>query len=500
MNSLWIETTNKTSYTELNNNISAEVCIVGGGITGITLAYLLSKQGISVALLERDAVCSGVTCNTTGKLTSQHGLFYHYLVNTFGKDTAVKYLRSNENAISSVKDIIDKEQIECDFEWQDSFVYTNSEKELQNIKLEIETLKSLGFNASFCDNLSLPFKTLGGISFSKQAQFHARKYCLGLAGTLPDGTIYERSKVVDIEKSPDGYTTTCENGNEVTSKYVVIASHYPILNFPGFYFLKMYQDKSYLIAVDTKSDLFPGMYISAEEPVTSFRTAEVNGKRLLLVGGSGHKTGDTSIDITVCYSNLENYVKSLYPKAEVLYRWSTEDCVTLDKLPYIGQFSNLLPNVFVATGFKKWGMTSSFVAANSIFHEIIGTPKEDSDIYKATRFAPVQNGEETANMLKQTGYSLFINKLKTPVLDFEELKPGEGGIVSYKGKKLAMYRKSKEETIALKPHCTHLGCELTWNPLEKTWDCPCHGSRYDYNGKLLTEPSKEDLEQADILN
>lgn len=407
-------------------------------------------------------------------------------------------MRSNENAISSVKHIIDSEQIDCDFEWQDAFIYTSNEEKLQDIRIEIETLKSLGFNASFQEKLSLPFKTLGGICFPHQAQFHARKYCLGLAQVLPQNSLYEHSKVVDIEKEASGYRTVCEDGSSVTSSYVVIASHYPILNFPGFYFLKMYQDKSYLIAIDTKKELFPGMYLSAEEPVTSFRTAMANGNRLLLIGGSGHKTGDTSIDITSCYRNLENYAKMLYPKAEVVYRWSTEDCVTLDKLPYIGPFSNLLPNVFVATGFKKWGMTTSFVAANSICHQILNIPDADAEIYRATRFAPLQNGNETASILKQTGYSLFLNKIKPPILSFEDLKVGEGGVVSYHHKKVGIYRKSEEETIAVKPYCTHLGCELSWNPLEKTWDCPCHGSRFDYTGKLLTEPSKKDLEQLDL--
>lgn len=500
MNSIWLENTNKTSYPSLDKNIEVEVSIVGGGITGLTLAYLLTKKGIKVAVLEKDEICSGVTANTTGKLTSQHSLFYNYLLDKFGKDTAREYLESNENAISSIKDIIDKENIDCDFEWQDAFVYTNDRGKLKEINNELEALKKLNFSASFEDNLPLPFETLGGIRFKNQAQINARKYCLGLVEKIEADSIFENSKVVDIEKDKNGYKTICENGKVVKSKYVVIASHYPILNFPGFYFLKMYQDKSYLVAVDTKTEVFQGMYISAEDPVTSFRSYMLNGKRLLLVGGSGHKTGDTNVDISSCFKNLENYTKTLYPKAEVLYRWTTEDCVTLDKIPYIGQFSMFLPNVFVATGYKKWGMTSSFVAANTIFHEIIGVEDEYSKIYKATRFSPLQNGKETASMLKQTGFSLFLNKIKSPSLDIEDLKIGDGGIVSYNGKKLGVFKKSKDETIAIKPYCTHLGCELSWNQLEKTWDCPCHGSRFDYNGKILTEPTKKDLERIDLKN
>lgn len=440
----------------------------------------------------------GVTAYTTGKITSQHGLFYNYLENKFGENTAKAYLETNENAIKSIKRIIDTEKIDCDFEFQNAFVYTNSEEKLEIIKKEIKTLNKMEFDAFFTEKTELPIKTLGAIAFKNQAQFHARKYCKGLIDTIPKNYVYEHSKVADIQKDGDIYKIYCENGNYIKSKFVVIASHYPIKNFPGFYFIKMYQDKSYLIAVDTKENLFDGMYISAEEPVTSFRTAEFNGKRLLLVGGSGHKTGDTQFDINSAYKNLENYIKGIYPKAEILFRWSTEDCVTLDKIPYIGQFSSLMPNVFVATGYKKWGMTTSYVAAEAIYRNIIGNPNINTEIYKATRFSPIKNKEETGNMLKQTTNSFFLNKLKEPSLNYEDLTEGEGGIVEYNGKKIGVYKKSKKEVYTIKPYCTHLGCELSWNSLEKTWDCPCHGSRFDYTGKIITEPSKKDLERIDI--
>lgn len=421
------------------------------------------------------------------------------MVNTFGVETAKAYLNTNENAIKSVKKIIDVEHIDCDFEWQDAFVYTNNPAEVEKIKKEVEILNSLKFPAYYTENVELPFKTIGAIGFPKQAQIHARKYCLGLIKTLPEKTVYENSKVIDVKKDEEsGYKTICENGAYVKSKYVVIASHYPIINFPGLYFLKMYQDKSYIIAVDTKKELFKGMYISLENPVTSFRTAMVNGKRILLVGGSGHKTGDTNVDIKSSYENLENYIKSIYPDSEILYRWSTEDCVTLDKLPYIGQFSNFMPNVYVATGYKKWGMTTSFVAANSIFKEIIGNPEPEAEIYRATRMGPLKNGKEFGNILKESANSLIINKIKPPILSIQDLKIGEGGVVLYNGQKIGAYKKSENEVIMVKPYCKHLGCLLSWNQLEKTWDCPCHGSRYDYMGNIITEPTKKKLEMEKL--
>lgn len=500
MNSIWLTSTETTNFPTLNKDISAEVCIIGAGITGINLAYMLSKQGISVALVDKSKICSSVTAHTTGKVTSQHGLIYNYLINSYGKETAKKYLYTNENAIQDMAKIITSEKIECDYEAQSSFIYTNNENELEKIHLEISALNSLNYPAYFCNNLNLPFKTLGGICFPNQAQINARKYCLGLTKAIPTNSIFENTKVIDIKKYSDNYITICENNSTIKSKYVVIATHYPIINFPGLYFLKMYQDKSYIIAVDTKKELFDGMYLSAENPVTSFRTTLINGKRLLLVGGSGHKTGKTNINIQNSYINLENYIKQFYPESEIIAKWSTEDCVTLDKIPYIGQFSNFLPNLFVATGYKKWGMTSSFVAATSIFNDITNKQNEQYNIYKATRMEPIKNRKEIGNILKETSYSLILNKLKRPIISYNELKIGDGGIVSFNGKKLGIYKKSETEIYAVKPYCTHLGCQLSWNPLEKTWDCPCHGSRYMYNGELLTEPSKKNLEKVDIFD
>lgn len=232
------------------------------------------------------------------------------------------------------------------------------------------------------------------------------------------------------------------------------------------------------------------MYLSAEEPTTSFRTAN----NLLLVGGSGHKTGANNIDLDMSYSNLENYVKNLYPKAKIKYTWSTQDCISLDKIPYIGMFSNLFENMYVATGYKKWGMTTSHVAAKIISDKILGIKNEYASIYSATRFHPIKNRKEFGNILKQSVYSLAINKVKKPKLDFSKIQNDCGGIVNYKGTKIGLYKDNNGNLFAVKPYCTHLGCELSWNNLEKTWDCPCHGSRFDYMGKIITEPTTKNLE------
>lgn len=498
--SFWIKTTDTTNYPKLEKDINVDVCIIGGGIVAAITAYLLSNSGLNICVLEKDKVCTGVTANTTAKITSQHGLFYNYLANNFSFDFARQYLNSNEEALSLIKNIIEKENIDCDFEMQDAYVFTTSQQEADKINEEVKIVNKLGVNAEYLTNIPLPIKNiLAAIKFPNQAQFHARKYVLSLFDIISKNgvKIYENSKVVDINYSPDNYTINTDS-NSVTAKYVVIATHYPIKNFPGFYFLKMYQSKSYAIAVDTKEELFSGMYINSWDPVISFRTVPYNNSRLLIVVGSDHKTGATDIKIEDRFRNLENYIRTLYPNMEVKYKWSTEDCISLDKVPYIGEFSNLYKNMYIATGFKKWGMTLSHVAGKIISDEILYKESKYSEIYTATRLNPVKNIKEFGNLLKESVYSLVINKTKPALNSLDDISNGDGGIVNYNNEKVGVYKDNSGKIFAVKPICKHLGCELSWNNLEKTWDCPCHGSRYDYTGKIITEPTKKNLDIIDI--
>lgn len=499
-NSFWIETTNKTNYPKLKKDINVDVCIVGGGIVSAITAYLLADSGLNICILEKDRVCTGVTANTTGKITSQHGLFYNYLENNFSINFAKEYLQSNEEAISLIKNIVEKENIDCDFEIQDSYVFTTSKQEVSKIRDEVETVKKLGLNAEYLTKIPLPIKDiLAAIKFPNQAQFHARKYTLKLFDIISKKgvNIFENSKVIDIKHNEDSYSIYTDS-SVVKSKFLVMTTHYPIKNFPGFYFLKMYQSKSYAIAVDTKEDLFSGMYINSWDPVISFRTAPYNDSRLLIVVGSDHKTGATDIKIEDRFRNLENYIRSIYPNMEVKYRWSTEDCISLDKVPYIGEFSNLYKNMYIATGFKKWGMTSSHVAGKIISDKILGKEPKYAEIYKATRLEPIKNIKEFGNMLKESTYSLVINKIKPALNSLDDIPNGNGGIVNYNNDKIGVYKDDSGKIFAVKPICKHLGCELSWNNLEKTWDCPCHGSRYDYTGKIITEPTKKNLDTIKI--
>lgn len=500
MSSYWIDSVKFESFPHLDKDIDVDVCIVGGGITGISTAYLLVNQGYSVCILEKDQIGQKTTGHTTAKVTSQHGLFYDYLTQTFSTKFAKGYLDANEQAISNIEEIIKREKISCDFKRVDNYVYTTDEKEVIKIKQEVQAVNLLDFPAKLIDSSSLPFPILSAICFPNQAQFHPLKYVKGLTECIlkKNGKIFENTKVYDIKKQDQNYEVITKDYH-VKAKYVVLACHYPIINAPGFYFLKMYQETSYIIGFTTNSPIFNGMYINTKSPIASFRIVPYEDKKLVLLGGSNHKTG-TKEDISQAYTSLEEYAKSLYPDANILYRWNTEDCISLDKIPYIGPFSHLMPNVYVATGFKKWGMTTSNVAANIISNSIMQKSNPYQEIFLSTRFHPIQNGTEFVNMLKQTSESLVADKFKIPEETLDSIKKEEGKIIELENTKLGIYRDENGKYFAIRPICSHLGCELNWNPNEKTWDCPCHGSRFSYTGKSLYSPSIDDIPLLSIDN
>lgn len=500
MNSLWLDSNKKINqFPSLNNDIETDVCIIGAGIFGLTCAYYLSKLGFQVVVLEKDNIGEKTTGHTTAKITSQHSLFYDYLIQSYGKKFASDYLEANEKAIRNIKQIVDTEKIKCDFEYQNSYVYTTKKSELGAIKKEVSAVESLGFPCEFVTKTGLPFEIEGAICFKNQAQFHPLKYLHGLCNSISShgGKIYTNSVVTNVEKDlPSSYLISTTN-NTVRSKFVVVATHYPFINFPGLYFLKMYQSTSYIIAIDTKKTLFNGMYINATNPIFSYRTVKYQGKDLLLIGGGDHKTGQPS-----CYQDtygiLEEEAKKFYPNCEVLYRWNTRDCISLDKIPYIGQYSTAMPNVFVGTGFKKWGMTLSNVAANIIVDSICGKKNKYAYLSKPSRLKPIKNRDEMKNVLVQSTNSLVLDKFKSANMNFDEIQNNSGSIVEINNEKVGIYKNPDGKIYAVKPICTHLGCLLSWNDVDKTWDCPCHGSRFDYRGVNLYDPAFKNLDTYDI--
>lgn len=560
MNSFWLDSIeNKNKFNKLEKDISTDVCIVGAGIFGLTCGYYLTKQGYNVVLLEKEKdITSKTTGHTTAKITSQHNLIYKYLIDSLGESMAKKYLYANQDAIENIYQIINDENIDCDFVRQDSYVYTNNLDELEKIKLENKAVNSLGFKSEFVTSPPLPFNVLGALRFPNQAEFNPIKYAYGLAKCITSngssaidglvnagsvgsvsvgdgivenspggaslnlakgtGEIYIDTLVQNIEKKNDEFITSCKD-YVVRSKYVILASHYPFIDRFGYYFLKMYQSTSYVIAVDIGDKTFDGMYINSEQPTFSYRFVNgSNEKKLLLVGGADHKTG-SKIDLSKAYNILEDEVRKYYPNCKVLYRWNTEDCITLDKIPYIGEFSHFMPNMYIGTGFNKWGMTSSNVAGNIIVDKILGRENEYENVFKATRLHPIKNNVELGNMIKETTNSFVINKFKVPertsentkdaskniterVSDFDknfsDIENDTGHVFEYNSEKVGIYKDKDGKIFAVKPICTHLGCLLSWNNLDKTWDCPCHGSRFDYLGHQLYNPAIRDLEVVNL--
>ena len=493
MKSLWIETTqNELNLKSMEKDEETEVCIIGAGLFGLTTAYYLTQLGKKVVVVEKGDIGEKVSGNTTGKITSQHGLFYDHLIKDYGKEYAHQYLEANEEAITNIKVIIDKEKIECEFTEKKSYVYALNEDEVLDIEKEVDAANKIGKDAKLVTETDLPFKVKAAIEFDGQAQFHPRKYMMGLAKSiLRDNKIYNFTTVTDVEKSGDDFIVYTDRGN-IRSKYVVLATHYPIINVPGFHFLKMYQSTSYIIAIETNSKLPQGMYINDKLPIYSFRTAQYNGKEILLIGGSDHKTGEPIPDNSK-YEDLEKRAKELYPDCKVLFRWNTRDCISLDKIPYIGEFSNLIKNIYIGTGFKKWGMTFSNIAANIVTDMIMGRQNKYAKIFEATRMHPIKNRWEMKNIVKQSVESLALNKFKIGAHSIDEIENDNGAIIEIDGDNVGIYKDTEGRIYAVKPICTHLGCLLSWNNLDKTWDCPCHGSRFDYTGKNIYEPARKNL-------
>lgn len=498
MKSLWIETTeDEINLKPLEKDEETEVCIIGGGLFGLSTAYYLSKQGKKVVVLEKGEIGEKVSGNTTGKITSQHGLFYDHLIKDFGKEYARAYLEANEQAIKNIENIIKEENIECDFSYQDAYVYTINEDEVLDIQKEVEAAQKIGKDAEFTTNTELPFKVKGAIKFKNQAQYHSRKYMLGLAKSiLEKNRIYNFTTVVDVQKESDKFVVYTDRGN-VIAKYVVLATHYPIVNMPGFYFTKMYQSTSYIIAIETNKKIPHGMYINVKDPIYSFRMAQYNGKEILLIGGSDHKTGEPIPDNSN-YEKLEKKARELYPDCKILFKWNTRDCITLDKIPYIGQFSNLMQNMYVGTGFKKWGMTFSNIAANIVTDKIMGKENKYEEIFNSTRLNLIKNRWEVKNMVKESIEGLALNKFKIEPFNIEQIENDNGAIIKIDGENVGVYKDPNGKIFAVKPVCTHLGCLLSWNNLDKTWDCPCHGSRFDYMGRNIYDPAVKDLGKYNI--
>ena len=476
MESLWKMTAKKQIETRILDRKEAETVVIGAGMAGMLTAWFLQQQGNDVIVLEADEVGSGQTGNTTAKITSQHGLTYGKLLYNQGIELAGLYARANEEAIQSYKKLIRNENIFCDLEEKPAYLYTK--KDIHSLMVEAETASRLGIQCTLLMETKLPFLVEGALRFENQAQFHPLKFLYALAEKLP---VYEHTKVLKVE----GMTVETDKGN-IKARNVVFAVHYPFVNRPGYYFMRMHQERSYAIAVEGAGQL-DGMYLGIDEDGLSFR----NYENLLIIGGEGHRTGENPFGGQ--YEKLYGEAVKLFGGVTEKARWSAQDCLTLDDIPYVGNFSKKTPNWYVAAGFRKWGMTGSMAAAKLLTDKILGRENPYEKLFSPQRKLMSQSRKNFVYDSLYSGVHLSKRILKSAKEDIENLQPEHGGIVEYKGKKAGAYKTENGEIFLVDIKCPHLGCQLEWNAEEKTWDCPCHGSRFDYRGELINNPAQEGI-------
>jgi glycine/D-amino acid oxidase-like deaminating enzyme/nitrite reductase/ring-hydroxylating ferredoxin subunit len=497
--SFWIETTPETAYPALDDSVSVDVAIVGAGITGITAAVLLKRAGKTVALLDSKRIVHGASGYTTAKVTSGHGAGYSKIRKGFGEEGTRVYAEANQAGIERIAQFVEEEGIDCDFERKTNYVYAESEEEVSQLRQEAEVERKAGLAVSLVDETPLPFSVAAALRLDNQAQFHPRKYLLALAGTISgDGShVFEQTRAQDV-KSGDTCEVVTERGT-VRATDVVVATHLPILD-RGLFFAKTYPHRSYAVAAPLDQAPDPeGMYINSGTPTRSVRTLRDGDRVFLNVGGSGHKPADED-DTPARYDQLEQFLRDHWPDAgEVRYRWSTQDYMPHDQVPYVGRLRRGSEHVYAATGYKKWGMTNGTVAAMIIADTILGRRNSWADLYDAKRFV---RRTGLASFLKENlaaGVHFFVDRLgRAERAAVEELGPGEGALIRVRGRKTAVYRAEDGTLHTMSPVCQHLYCIVDWNPAERSWDCPCHGSRYDATGGVIQGPTTNDLKRREL--
>ena len=430
MKSLWQDTVRLPRFEQLTRDIHTDVLIIGGGIAGILTAYLLHQSGVKYVLVEKESICSGTTQNTTAKITFQHGLNYHKILKSGGLEAAQQYLTANKRAFEKYAELCGR--INCDYEIKDNYVYSVDDR--QKLEEEMDALRRIGYQAELCNKPNIPIQTVGAVKFPRQAQFHPLKFIAAISEGL---NIYEHTFVREMI----GNMAITDHGN-ISANQVIAATHFPFINKHGSYFLKLYQHRSYVIALENAQDV-GGMYVDECRTGMSFR----NHDNLLLLGGGGHRTGHQGGN----WDELREFADKVYPRSKEAYHWAAQDCMSLDDIPYIGQYSKRTRNFYVASGFNKWGMTGAMTAATLLSDKLLGKQNDCAKVFDPSR-----------SILKP---QLLVNGFEA----------------------------TKNLLTISKKRCPHLGCALKWNSAEHSWDCPCHGSRFAANGKVLDNPANGNL-------
>ena len=475
MESIWNQNEKPPVFPALSQDIQTEAVIIGGGICGVLTAYFLQREGFQVVLLEANKICSGQTHLTTAKITCQHGLIYHRLVKQQGFLQAKCYADANRQAVSAYEELIQDLSIPCFFERLPSYLYTSSDEGRKKLLEEKNALLSLGVDCSMHTR-----QEYTALRIDQQAQFHPLMFLYSLASQLQ---VYEHTRVMRV-KGNVVYTET----HKVMAKHIIFACHFPFPVFPGGYFLKMHQDRSYVVAVKGKHDLPPGMFYGIDAGTPSLRSFQ----DILLVGGEGHRTGKKH---ALCrYESLKAIAEKRFPGTIPIAQWSAQDCMTLDGVPYIGRFSPLEPDWYVASGFQKWGMSLSMAGAQLLTDLLCRRSSPCESLFSPKRHWNTAAWKAFLGEMKQASLSLSASfLLPGQKIQAEELPHETGCIARLDSRKTGIYKDADNQLHFTAPRCPHLGCQLNWNPEDKTWDCPCHGSRFHRTGEIIDGPAQNGI-------
>jgi glycine/D-amino acid oxidase-like deaminating enzyme/nitrite reductase/ring-hydroxylating ferredoxin subunit len=496
--SLWIETAPETGYPSLEPGIEVDVAVAGGGIAGITTAHLLKRAGRTVALLESKRIVRGATGYTTAKVTAGHGLTYADLEERLGGEAAGLYAEAQMRGLELVRELVETESIDCELEERANYVYAESADEAARVRAEADAARRAGLPASYVTDVDLPFPVAGAYRLAGQAQFHPRLYLLALAERIPGGGshVFEETRVLGVDRDRPLRVRT--DRGELRAGDLVLATHLPILD-RGLFFAKAHPTRSYAVAARVPPERLPdGMWINVGSPTRSLRTARDDDGPLLIVGGEGHRPGDEE-DTGRRYAALEESAGRWFGGSEVPYRWATHDYSPVDGMPYVGRMGMGERHVWVATGFRKWGMTNGTIAAEILADALLTNPNRFSRLFDAERL----NARIALPRLLQENLEVarhfFADRLRRgEAVELDDLAPGDGRLVHVRGRKLAVHRDDTGFLHILSPTCTHMGCHVAWNRAERTWDCPCHGSRFSGEGRVLEGPAVRDLAPREL--